>query len=61
MPRPSRRDNVEAWWDLVMGQENRSPGGEAQDASSLGREKQRWFLIMLLSWIAGTVVLINVV
>jgi len=56
-----RGDNVEAWWDLVMGPERQAPGGEAQQLSFLAREKQRWFWILVLSWVAATAILLNLI
>ncbi|HOY08693.1 MAG TPA: hypothetical protein PLB05_01300 [Candidatus Omnitrophota bacterium] len=61
MPGKPRRDNVEAWWDLVMGQEGISPGAASHGLSSLRRKKKRWFIIMILSWLAGTVILIRII
>ncbi|MFA5260776.1 MAG: hypothetical protein WC450_06055 [Candidatus Omnitrophota bacterium] len=53
-------DDIEAWWDLVIEKEGKSPGSTTPDLASLCRKQRRWLLIMISSWIAGTIVIIGI-
>ena len=47
---------IESWWDLVIEKGEKSPEVQSENIRSLVRKKRIWFVIMILSWVLGTVI-----